>query len=181
MGPRSCERGNHFAHPAPPHKPERLQWGRARASAEMLRCLRTTFAVGLLQWGRARASAEMCDRMGGGAPSASRFNGAALVRARKCSAARPSCMWASKLQWGRARASAEIFCCQNAHSTVFRASMGPRSCERGNPLAMVGPGPGESTLQWGRARASAEITEEYGGGLLDVVSFNGAALVRARK
>src|SRR5581483_6053962 len=108
MGPRSCERGNHFAHPAPPHKPERLQWGRARASAE-------------------------------------------------------------------------IFCCQNAHSTVFRASMGPRSCERGNPLAMVGPGPGESTLQWGRARASAEITEEYGGGLLDVVSFNGAALVRARK
>src|SRR5581483_10197008 len=82
MGPRSCERGN------------------AIADEARLRIL-------LLQWGRARASAEMCDavveRHGGSAASmgprsCERGNAGSHVRTASC----------GRLQWGRARASAEI-------------------------------------------------------------------------
>src|SRR5579885_3237776 len=108
-----------------------LQWGRARMSAEMARptavpaaamaastgprsdergnsCHAGSFRrLAALQWGRARMSAEI--RSGS-------------VGARK---GRP-------LQWGRARMSAEMKSGQKNVQTVLRASMGPRSDERGN-------------------------------------------------
>src|SRR5581483_573067 len=61
-----------------------------------------------------------------------------------------------RLQWGRARASAEIAAEWAVVLNPRRASMGPRSCERGNPV---------------HRRLSVNI----------ILCFNGAALVRARK
>ena len=158
-----------------------LQWGRARASAEILLPSAAVLRPLVLQWGRARASAEIrkillpdnafisasmgprsCERgnrhwLRPATLAAHRFNGAALVRARKSvtgTAAPPvldpsfngaALVRARKspgeqiprarltaLQWGRARASAEM------PSFGFSLSHHPM-------------------LQWGRARASAEI------------------------
>ncbi len=161
----------------------KLQWGRARASAEMTPAGALGSGTSLtLQWGRARASAEMnryrltrcglCGCFNGAAlvrarkscgPEArrrreTRFNGAALVRARKSGDPSSAGNGRSSLQWGRARASAEMAetgkCLRKPHPGFngaalvrarkciaaererFRlavASMGPRSCERGNP------------------------------------------------
>src|SRR5581483_9346620 len=61
-----------------------------------------------------------------------------------------------KLQWGRARASAEIRRPLQRRKRLIVASMGPRSCERGN---------------------DPELRDD----LRKPESFNGAALVRARK
>src|SRR5581483_9284055 len=83
MGPRSCERGNCAALPREWRCAHWLQWGRARASAEMTLAIDTSSYLRTLQWGRARASAEMRRSTG-------------------------SDMRAARLQWGRARASAEI-------------------------------------------------------------------------
>src|SRR5206468_592966 len=59
----------------------RLQWGRARAGAEFFRFFSTSDIRLLLQWGRARAGAEFRSTP----PAAARpgcFNGAAPARAR---------------------------------------------------------------------------------------------------
>src|SRR5581483_8155800 len=64
-------------------RPSPLQWGRARASAEMIASRLACCNPCWLQWGRARASAEISKRP--------RY-------ARRI----------DRLQWGRARASAEI-------------------------------------------------------------------------
>ncbi len=106
MGPRSCERGNIVRVPHPSlyrmllqwgrarasaeisdrwrisRSGSRLQWGRARASAEIDYGAHRSIRVGRLQWGRARASAEMAPTVTATVTPA-RFNGAALVRARK--------------------------------------------------------------------------------------------------
>ncbi len=131
MGPRSCERGN--AH--------------------------TTYYQCYVNW--ASMGPRSCERgnvveLGGDLFWKLRFNGAALVRARKC---RIAAFWPfaeGQLQWGRARASAEISCNAAAKGHVDTASMGPRSCERGN------------LSRYARTRRASR-------------SFNGAALVRARK
>src|SRR5581483_3027732 len=60
------------------------------------------------------------------------------------------------LQWGRARASAEIRPGGIKEGRLAVASMGPRSCERGNSFH-GGVRLRGDLLQWGRARASAEI------------------------
>src|SRR5581483_10983973 len=110
------------------------------------------------------------------------FNGAALVRARKFRNASSSSCRTELLQWGRARASAEIALfrvarsrrrfasmgprsCERGNTHVptllvlasVAASMGPRSCERGNEIAHIRCNVAYAWLQWGRARASAEI------------------------
>jgi len=108
MGPRSCERGN--------SAPIKQVAGKV-----------------MLQWGRARASAEM------------------TVTTPKVT---PSAM----LQWGRARASAEIAVELSGFTSAVTASMGPRSCERGNSVIITWSRCGALVLQWGRARASAEIS-----------------------
>src|SRR5690606_37588017 len=69
--------------------------------------LRREFMASLLQWGRARVSAETPN----------------LVRQRVAS---------TELQWGRARVSAETFPTSVTDEFGVSASMGPRSCERGN-------------------------------------------------
>ncbi len=158
---------------------ELLQWGRARASAEISFLLLSSAISIPLQWGRARASAEITrNRFPCGVQG--RFNGAALVRARKCRST------------------------QFMHWPKNTASMGPRSCERGNSgdsstasvscscfngAALVRARKwclwatfrvGLEELQWGRARASAEIAGARRCARL-TSGFNGAALVRARK
>src|SRR6267154_1415890 len=58
--------------------------------------------------------------------------------------------------------------------------MGPRSFERGNRVRKDRDEPAWITLQWGRAHSSAEI---HGMWAIppSCSSFNGAALIRARK
>src|SRR5581483_10834540 len=205
MGPRSCERGNPSEKDAALLGSRALQWGRARASAEIpprgvhheiaavasmgpRSCERGNDRVrdfdrtsgALLQWGRARASAEIVRRIDTGHMAERRFNGAALVRARKSDPAQRARIEAVLLQWGRARASAEM---PNIGPRILSilASMGPRSCERGNKFVAR---PRISTvypLQWGRARASAEIALLHALSDAQNKGFNGAALVRARK
>src|SRR5581483_8574650 len=111
----------------------KLQWGRARASAEMTRFRRlAVLPLSRLQWGRARASAEIkigrCARW----QRSWSFNGAGLVRARKFDIDTLASCMSTRLQWGRARASAEIHLDGGRGIATLAASMGPRSCERGN-------------------------------------------------
>ena len=131
MGPRPRGRGNLLGRRQVQPATSQLQWGRARAGAE----IRTG-------WSR-RAGHRSAPRFNGAAPARARksclncgqvnqalrsacFNGAAPARARKSIFG--DCIPAL-LQWGRARAGAEM----------------PRQLSR-------------SRLQWGRARAGAEIT-----------------------
>src|SRR5581483_4459349 len=107
MGPRSCERGNRRGQRFKARSPEWLQWGRARASAEIAAERENMASICRLQWGRARASAEMSAQLSAQAHS-------------------------TLLQWGRARASAEMNPHHDAPVATETASMGPRSCERGN-------------------------------------------------
>src|SRR5260221_1689617 len=60
------------------------------------------------------------------------------------------------LQWGRAQVSAEIGWGVAQRVTKQRASMGPRSGERGNAPTQVGA-VALTLLQWGRAQVSAEM------------------------
>src|SRR5581483_6245102 len=109
----------------------------------------------LLQWGRARASAEILLRAIYLKLSRLCFNGAALVRARKLAD-------------------------QDGQWLARSASMGPRSCERGNVKMVTLIERAYCSLQWGRARASAEIVPVRAHRRRERC-FNGAALVRARK
>jgi len=85
-----------------------------------------------------------------------RFNGAALVRVRKCSFRSPSPLTGT-LQWGRTRSSAEIsnrFDSGTVAGTRFNGAAlvrvrKPIWADRVRPLAQL--------LQWGRTRSSAEI------------------------
>src|SRR5581483_4647067 len=133
-----------------------LQWGRARASAEIVseivsKTERTIASMGprscergnSLNLGRAafqsRASMgpRSCERgnvliLPGSVPVPCGFNGAALVRARKWDGKGARVSFVAWLQWGRARASAEIPPGRGGLGALHDASMGPRSCERGN-------------------------------------------------
>src|SRR5579885_2494834 len=180
MGPRSCERGNrHWLRPATlaAHRFNGAALVRARKSvtgtaappvldpsfngAALVRARKSPgeqiprARLTALQWGRARASAEM--------PSF----GFSLSHH-------------PMLQWGRARASAEIAVHRAINKRFSVASMGPRSCERGNPVS-TDPDDLSELLQWGRARASAEIRCGFPSRHAHFNGFNGAALVRARK
>src|SRR5581483_4362217 len=134
-----------------------LQWGRARASAEISRWSRShdhqdpCFNGAALV--RARKSPPPC----GLSSIRERFNGAALVRARK---------WPS---WpGPRRGAASGF---NGAALVRARKCLARALLRENSIM----------LQWGRARASAEIVLLRQALRHKSTGFNGAALVRARK
>ena len=157
-------------------------WGRARASAEMQLIGRIGMPVLVLQWGRARASAEIASRNPPAAPDL-RFNGAALVRARK-SPTRPHRSSRAMGFNGAALVRARKWSNRRRRiQKVVSASMGPRSCERGNVYCPRGTrartrsfngaalvrarkygmtafilSPLDGELQWGRARASAEMS-----------------------
>src|SRR5581483_1560885 len=206
MGPRSCERGN-VAGTLVLTGPNLLQWGRARASAEIRGAVWGAVLAAYGFNGAALVRARKSSECGGSLDDWRCFNGAALVRARKSAHRAPGAGTAGcSLQWGRARASAEIstaiaatriarprfngaalvrarksLCPPRPSPQARTASMGPRSCERGNaPLstddvcsraASMGPRSCERgnvrqngrwcsirvALQWGRARASAEM------------------------
>src|SRR5579883_2733615 len=132
MGPRSDERGNvEFC--GGRWRSCKLQWGRARMSAEIRLARANCWPCYRLQWGRARMSAEI--------ERASVANGRA-----------------HGLQWGRARMSAEIGIASAGRSGCAEASMGPRSDERGNENLYLHAVRLFGWLQWGRARMSAEMS-----------------------
>ena len=85
------------------------------------------------------------------------FNGAAIIRSRKWSR-RP----------GRQRQS-------------LRASMGPRSFDRGNDVLKAARGASPVLLQWGRDHSIAEMRQRLRAGCLARQCFNGAAIIRSRK
>ncbi len=108
-----------------------LQWGRAPKNAEIQTSIVARQCLARLQWGRAPKNAEIISPRSL-ARRSPRFNGAALRRTRKCLA--------------RCRGVPR-------HDG---ASMGPRSEERGNNLAMSRSNH-FAWLQWGRAPKNAEI------------------------
>jgi len=156
MGPHSFECGNDSSGFFGLAAADRLQWGRTRSSAEISRGVVREFSADVLQWGRTRSSAEMRPANRRRAGRAASFNGAALVRVRKCIRSRRAAAGEFALQWGRTRSSAEI------SSSWLMASI-------------------KSSLQWGRTRSSAEIVQVRCSVGWRPCSFNGAALVRVRK
>ncbi len=150
MGPRSCERGND-----------------ARSVHVML--------VESLQWGRARASAEMPDRADALFGAMARFNGAALVRARKFD----KIIYRESEAYDGFNGAALVRARKSPDPPIVTgarlASMGPRSCERGNQ-ARTKEGAKKIELQWGRARASAEIVFR----LSDIIRYRMLQWGRAR-
>jgi hypothetical protein len=178
MGPRSIERGN----------PVWKLWGVRSVQASMgpRSIERGNAGVSpkiisqfVLQWGRAQSSAEITPIPDG------------IVQIQG-------------LQWGRAQSSAEMRGDLRLLIAGSRASMGPRSIERGNLEPSFMPR-WDRRLQWGRAQSSAEINKsgwrdpqhksasmgprsiERGNDAnpavdrVGVCRFNGAALNRARK
>src|SRR5581483_6034507 len=158
MGPRSCERGNGLQ--PDPNKPRMplLQWGRARASAEMHRAGQAFWRESLGFNGAALVRARKYGwRSGGKDCQGTGFNGAALVRARKWGRRRApplpprrfngaALVRARKYGWrsggkdcqgtgfnGAALVRARKWVAPGCDLLqVGEASMGPRSCERGN-------------------------------------------------
>src|SRR5581483_9509488 len=107
MGPRSCERGNARSILFESNENEALQWGRARASAEMLAGLPAPVALLLASMGP-----RSCERGNQEHRDYTAHREDASMGPRSC-------------ERGNA-----VSC-----SLVLRpgkASMGPRSCERGN-------------------------------------------------
>ncbi len=84
MGPRSCERGNPRKQRTKNEKTKKLQWGRARASAEIAERqaeLRDELAASMGPRSCERGNDTKVVQSNTGNPWG--FNGAALVRARK--------------------------------------------------------------------------------------------------
>src|SRR5581483_3823440 len=156
MGPRSCERGNAAQHRFHQRHREMLQWGRARASAEMCVSVRESRILRRLQWGRARASAEIGLGAGPGELEPGvRFNGAALVRARK----------SFRLRY------------RLGHPGRFNgaALVRARKCKQAGILPAPREGFNGAALVRARKYEAVAETPRY------LRGFNGAALVRARK
>src|SRR5579884_348823 len=180
MGPRSCERGNVLILPGSVPVPcgfngaalvrarkwdgkgarvsfvAWLQWGRARASAEITSENFNDIYHSELQWGRARASAEIRPRRGGASSE-----GRASMGPRSCERGNslsphsyPLELIASMGPRSCERGNTSPVACAKKASN---ASMGPRSCERGNDTRLRASRQALDLLQWGRARASAEI------------------------
>src|SRR6266566_3515774 len=106
MGPRPRGRGNR-ALDAKEFRIPALQWGRARAGAEIWLTAAVMVVTACFN-GAAPARARKLDGLAGRFRPRRSFNGAAPARARK---SRPSGRYKTRLgqlQWGRARAGAEI-------------------------------------------------------------------------
>ncbi len=139
---------------------ESLQWGRARASAEIPNQSSHQQSAGTSFNGAAlvRARKSACIRLM--SASVNGFNGAALVRARKSPKTRGILgAWAASM--GPRSCERGNHVANDAPLKLsFLASMGPRSCERGNAAIGVAIIGFIALLQWGRARASAEMSPE---------------------
>src|SRR5580704_16364539 len=89
-----------------------LQWGRARAGADIQRdCAVYIHRTARLQWGRARAGAD--------------------IRQKRTWTRQPG-----SLQWGRARAGADMTAYEEIVARICEASMGPRPRGRGYAVAL---------------------------------------------
>ena len=180
-GPRSFERGNN-ARKYENHEHNKLQRGRAHSSAEIRRLdpahrsLRPA-STGPRSFERGNVSGfiaapTLALAASTGPRSFERgnrpldfpqsivprgFNGAALIRARKCR------------------------CCLSHNQRFPPASTGPRSFERGNTHARARRRRAQPLLQRGRAHSSAEMPPARRLWARDPIGFNGAALIRARK
>ena len=108
-----------------------LHRGRALTNAEIGNAVLTQFQLVKLQWGRALTNAEM-------------------------TAMEATYFYCEGLQWGRALTNAEMRAIIFMRSSMRRASMGPRSYERGNFRWSSFTTP-EAKLQWDRALTNAEI------------------------
>src|SRR6266403_6188073 len=108
-----------------------------------------------LQWGRAHSSAEITGKYARTDANAALQWGRAHSSAEMLCMGSRTCWRLIRLQWGRAHSSAEITSRSSEPAWVAR-------------------------LQWGRAHSSAEIAARDAGRKLTNVSFNGAALIRAR-
>ena len=87
------------------------------------------------------------------------FNGAAFSRTRKLTLGHPPNGVTPELQWGRVLTNAETRHRSRAIVAMNRASMGPRSHERGNRLeAVLLAAFGANLLQWGRVLTNAETS-----------------------
>src|ERR1700731_128036 len=132
-----------------------LQWGRAHSSAEIGKPSRPAPTTVSLQWGRAHSSAEIKFLTANG-HEFSRFNGAALIRARKCEQpGRPQPGW--RRFNGAALIRARKFLalvCQPFQAPSFNgaALIRARKYNESKP-----PKTSRPSLQWGRAHSSAEI------------------------
>jgi len=133
MGPRSFERGK---------RPGRswgrwcqmLQWGRVRLNAESADWTEATARVCSLQWGRVRLNAERTNKV----MHTARVLGLQWGRVRLNAESREAAMGVATylvLQWGRVRLNAERRHVRMAQLALARASMGPRSFERGKRLS----------------------------------------------
>src|SRR5581483_10266770 len=142
MGPRSCERGNVTFSDLT--SPAHLSFNGA-ALVRARKCCRSGYCRLELHCfnGAALVRVRKCRQRSETAVNLSfRFNGAALVRARKSFFVDAQCVSSVKsLQWGRARASAEIRRPLQRRKRLIVASMGPRSCERGNAAYTLGGRP----------------------------------------
>ena len=159
----------------------------------------------VLQWGRDLSIAESRSRAPAHAAPPCSFNGAAIFRSRKVDDAESSrAVWLSfngaaifrsrkglthvtqkrcnlMLQWGRDLSIAERDYLELRKKKVQKASMGPRSFDRGKNLE-VGMGRNVRTgLQWGRDLSIAERQYWCRKALRQSIRFNGAAIFRSRK
>ena len=104
MGPRPRGRGNATALVSEECLEAKLQWGRARAGAEIRNVLGQHSDVALMGPRPRGRGNESLARLA----ASNRFNGAAPARARKWHGS-SGVYRITLLQWGRARAGAEIF------------------------------------------------------------------------
>src|SRR5580658_8327530 len=109
-----------------------------------------------LQWGRGLSTAEIRSYRWRSRSARAGFNGAAVFQPRK---------------FIRATKSGE----------GHRASMGPRSFNRGNKAAAIGKTAEQVALQWGRGLSTAEILSTSSRITNPLRRFNGAAVFQPRK
>src|SRR2546430_1647981 len=162
MGPRSCERGNIGRAATKLRMLGMLQWGRAHVSAEI-----KPFTFDYAPYERASMGPRSCER-GNAQPCATLLLrlcslqwGRAHVRAEIGTEPMVVRVWFDTLQWGRAHVSAEIRYRSFMQECDRRASMGPRSCERGNQAVLGDVTLDVIKLQWGRAHVSAEMSRSF--------------------
>ena len=207
MGPRSHERGNENKRTFGDRPTGRLQWGRVLTNAETRRLsLFRRLLLSLLQWGRVLTNAETKIAPDLPARRSPGFNGAAFSRTRKHTNRLYITDIIDMLQWGRVLTNAETTrsgAARFALPTGFNgaafsrtrkllypavaaqrtdhASMGPRSHERGNTLALSCPDVSVGVASMGPR------SHERGNGIAGEESldsrrrFNGAAFSRTRK
>ena len=150
MGPRSIDRGNGRLVVTSAWTFERLQWGRDLLIAEIPLWLMPYAGAPALQWGRDLLIAET-------------------------NACHAPALAVQRLQWGRDLLIAEI----SARPTIIlekqKASMGPRSIDRGNAVHHGELDTTGTVLQWGRDLLIAETPARWMR-LHGIVRFNGAAI-----